>query len=100
MSELRKSDRERFDELRNLVMKAIAKEFEEDGCGKSYEGTFEWTTCYPNYYDDPEGKAGPEFYLLRLHCYVLGPARHYEWTGRTRTEVLEKAEKEIWEWVR
>lgn len=89
----------RFDNLRKTVMKAIAKEFEEDGYGKSYEGTFEWTTCYPNYYDDPDGTAEPEFYVLELHCYVLGPFRHYRWTGKTREEVLDAAEKEILSWL-
>ena len=99
MGELRKTDRERFDDLRQLVMKAIARELEEDPYCKSYEGAFEWTTCYPNYFDDPDGKAAPESYVLTLHCYILGPSRHYDWIGRTRSEVLDKAEKEIMSWL-
>jgi hypothetical protein len=90
----------RFDALRKRVMNAIAEELKKDGHCKSYEGTFEWTTCYPNYFEDPEGKAAPDFYVLRLHCYVLGGGRHYEWCGETRTEVLEKAEKEIDSWLK
>jgi hypothetical protein len=93
------STKYRFDALRQRVMQAIKKELETDGHCKSYEGTFEWTTCYPNYFDDPNGKAAPCFYVLELHCYVLGPARHYRWDGKTRAEVLDKAEEEINSWL-
>lgn len=92
--------KERFDALRKLTMDAIGRELEIDYCGKSYEGIFGWTVCYPSYYDDPEAKAGPEFYALTLHCYVLGPSRHYRITGRTPDEVLEKFEELIKSWVR
>lgn len=92
-------EKARFDALRKLVMDAIRKQLEIDCCCKSYEGAFEWTVCYPTYFDDPEAKEAPEFYVLQLHCYVLGPARHYEWRGKTRTEVLDKAEREIKSWL-
>ena len=85
--------KERFDALRKLTMDAIGRELEIDYCGKSYEGIFEWTVCYPSYYDDPDAKAG-------LHCYVLGPGRHYEWKGRTLKNALDKAEKDINQWIR
>lgn len=49
--------------------------------------------------DDPDAKAGPEFYALTLHCYVLGPSRHYRITGRTPDEVLEKFEELIQSWL-
>ena len=42
----------------------------------------------------------PDFYLIRLHCYVLGPGRHYEWKGRTLKNALDKAEKDINQWIR
>ena len=93
------NEKVRFDALRKLVMDAIRKELEIDCHCKSYEGAFEWLTCYPNYFDDPEAKEGPNFYVLTLHCYVLGPSRHYEWRGKTRGEVLDKAEKEIKSWL-
>ena len=91
--------KERFDALRKLVMNAIGRELEIDYCGKIYEGILEWTVRYPDCYDDPEAKAGPEFYVLKLHCYLLGPSRHYEWRGRTPEIVLNKAEKEIKSWL-
>lgn len=90
---------ERFYELRKKVMKAIEEQLAEDPHCKSYEGTFEWTTCYPNYFEDEKGSKGPCFYVLTLHCYVLGPSRHYDWSGKTRDEALSKAEKEINSWL-
>ena len=89
----------RFEALRKMVMEAIRKELEIDCCCKSYEGVFEWYACYPSYFDDPEAKAEPELYVLTLHCYVLGPGRHYGWRGRTKAEVLDKAEREIKSWL-
>ena len=89
----------RFDALRKRVMAAIAEQLAEDPCCKSYEGAFEWTTCYPNYFDDEKGVAAPNYFVLELHCYVLGPSRHYRWYGKTRTEVLDKAEREIESWL-
>lgn len=98
MAELKK-DKVRFDALRKLVAEAIRKELEIDFHCKSYEGTFEWTVCYPNYFEDNDGTAEPNYYILTLHCYVLGPARHYEWRGETKAEVLDKAEREIKLWL-
>lgn len=93
----KKTDKQRFDELRQLVMKEIAEDIEY---GKSYEGAFNWISHYPNYYEDPEGKRGPVGYTLELHCYLLGPTRHYYWSGKTKEEVLNKAEREIKSWLR
>ncbi len=92
-------EKARFDALRKMVMEAIGEQLEEDPGCKSYEGTFEWTVCYPNYFEDPEATQGPELYVLTLHCYVLGPHRHYDWRGKTKAEALGKAEKEIKSWL-
>ena len=94
-----KQEYERFQKLRQKVMRGIAKALEEDcGC-KSYEGCFEITTCFPNYFDDERGEKEAEFYVITLHCYVLGSARHYEWNGNTFSKALDKAEKEIESWL-
>ena len=90
---------ERFRRLRKVVMKAIEEQPADDPCCKSYEGAFEWTVCYPNYFDDETGDSGADHYVLTLHCYVLGPARHYDWRGKTMDEVLDKAEKDIDSWI-
>lgn len=93
------SDKERFIQLRKKVMAAIKRELEQDSCCKSYEGTFEWTVCYPDYFEDESGDAKPNYYVLTLHCYVLGPSRHYEWRGRTKAKVLDDAEQDIESWL-
>ena len=91
--------KERFFELRKKVMKAIERELDSDPHCKSYEGAFEWTVCYPNYFEDDAGDMGATHFVLTLHCYVLGPARHYDWHGKTMEEVLDKAEKDIFKWI-
>ena len=92
----------RFLALRLCVMQAIRRELERDNSCKSYEGTFEILVSYPDYFDQEyDNKPDqPDFYLIRLHCYVLGPGRHYEWKGRTLKNALDKAEKDINQWIR
>lgn len=90
---------ERFMRLRQIVMKAIEEQLQIDSHCKSYEGAFEWSVCYPNYFEDENAEQGPCYYMLTLHCYVLGPTRHYEWHGKTMDEVLDKAEGEIDSWI-
>ena len=96
-----KAEHERFKALRKKVMDAVGWELtENDGYGKSYEGAFELIVVYPNYYEDYDATQGPESYCIRLHCYVLGPSRHYDWFGKTFGEALSKAEKEILSWIK
>lgn len=93
-----KHEQQRFQTLRQRVIKAIAEELQEDSYCKSYEGTFEIVTCYPNYFEDEIGECRPKAYCIRLHCYVLGPNRHYEWFGSTLGEALDDAERDINQW--
>lgn len=92
----------RFLALRRRVMQAIRRQLEQDSTCKSYEGTFEIFVSYPDYFDrEYDNKSDqPDFYIIRLHCYVLGPGRHYEWKGRTLKNALDKAEKDINQWIR
>lgn len=93
-----KPDITRFNALRSKVFKAIAAQLINDSHCKSYEGTFEVVMGWPNYFEDEQMTAQPWVHII-LHCYVLGPARHYEWKGRTFAEALDKAEKEITGWI-
>ena len=94
-----RQEHERFVALRKRVMKAIEEEL-KNNCGcKSYEGAFELIVGYPNYFEDENGTRGPDSYIIRLHCYVLGPSRHYDWCGRTFGEALTDAEQEIGSWL-
>lgn len=89
---------QRFLKLRQTVMGMIRDAFAEDPYGKSYEGTFELLVNYPNFYEDESGVDEANAYCIRLHCYVLGPDRHYEWWGNTFEEALYDAEAEIRSW--
>lgn len=93
-------EQERFADLRQKVAQAI-RHYLQDDCGhKSYEGTWEMLISYPSYFDDETATAAPDFYQLTLHCYVLGPHRHYVWSGKNWGEVLDKCEVNIDPWVR
>ena len=89
----------RFDRLRQRVMQAIAYELKMDGLCKSYEGAFEVTMSFPEYFQDETGTKPPDFVSITLHCYVLGPSRHYTWRGPTFLDALRKAEAEIDSWI-
>lgn len=94
-------DYKRFLTMRHRVMNAIRIELEKDNSCKSYEGTFEILVSYPDYFERTyENKQDePNIYIIRLHCYVLGPGRHYEWIGATFKEALDKCEEDIKEWT-
>lgn len=88
----------KYSELRLMVNKAIGKYLEHDYGHKSYEGSWELNITFPDYFEDPTGTSGPEWVSLKLHCYILGPNRHYTWEG-TWKQVIEKAKKDIQEWI-
>ena len=92
------TDKLRFIALRCRLFKLIHKELERDPYCKSYEGCLEVLAEYPNYFEDEEAESGPTFYCITLHCYVLGPARHYEFKGKTMGEALNKLDETITEW--
>jgi len=95
-----KQEYAKFNALRKQVAGAIAKELEIDcGC-KSYEGTWELLVSYPNYFEDETATANPDFYQITLHCYVIGPGRHYDWQGRTWGEALRKCKLDIDRWTK
>lgn len=99
-------------DFRKLVFAGVAKALAQDGHCKSYEGTVELHTCWPNYFEangqenwgmtaafggssDPHGM----HYKLVLHCYVLGPGRHYKWEGGDIEDVFERAVADVSQWV-
>lgn len=94
-----KSSQQRFFALRKRLFEAIKSQLEEDSHCKSYEGALEITQCFPNYFEDEYGNGGATYYVIELHCYVIGPHRHYRWDGKTFNEALRKAEREIYSWI-
>ncbi len=78
MNDMNPKEQTEFDRLRRKVADAIAEYLKADYGHKSYEGTWELLIAYPDYFQDSTGTAAPEMYQLTLHCYVLGPGRHYD----------------------
>lgn len=71
-----------------------------DECHKSYEGTFELLLSFPCYFDDGADKDKPDYFEITLHCYVLGPHRHYHWRGNNFKEVVKEARHDIARWIK
>ena len=80
--------KEKFDNCRATLWRLLSGYDWETGC-KSYEGAIEINHYYPRYWDSPDSLPEPESVTIRLHCYVLGPARHYEFSGKTLNEACE-----------
>ena len=91
------SELDRFFKLRQAIFDKIKAALQEDSHCKSYEGAM--LLGFPNYFEQDSEDSCMRCSVL-LNCYVLGPVRHYEWYGRTFTEALDKAEKEIDSWSR
>ncbi len=92
------AEQEQFKVLRQRVADYI-REYLKHDCGhKSYEGTWETFASYPSYFEDETGTAEPDFCTITLHCYILGPHRHYKWDGGTWAEALEKCERDVGQW--
>lgn len=89
------SELNRFFKLRQTIFDKIKAALQEDEHCKSYEGAMR--LGFPNYFEQDSEDSCMRCSVL-LDCYVLGPVRHYEWYGRTFTEALDKAEKEIESW--
>lgn len=83
-----------FAAYRRRLFEAIGEALRRDGHCKPYEGTVE--IRYPTYFADKDG--GGKMALV-LHCYILGPSRHYEWTGRTVAEVVAEADADLTQWI-
>ena len=87
--------------LLRLNVGSYIEDYLKDDCGhKSYEGTWELTVSYPSYFEDDTFNAPPESFIVQLHCYVLGPGRHYSWSGKNWMEALKKCQRDIKLWTR
>lgn len=91
---------QRFLKVRKQVIDVINKMVEEGCDHKSFEGAFEVMAYFPDAFDDEADEVGPTNYAIELHCYLLGPGRHYQWSGRTLDEAVSKCEKDVSEWVK
>lgn len=80
-------------QFRDLVYKGVARALELYGHCKSYEGAID--IHYPGYHH----KDGKGDYYVELHCYVLGPSRHYTWWGDSVDDALSKATVDVQKWI-
>lgn len=93
----------RFVAMRASLFQAIAASLAEDGHCKSYEGAFE--IHVPNFFEDKAAQADygwmrDDAWGIELHCYLIGPNRHYRWSGESFEQALQKAEIDIAAWIR
>ena len=87
-----------FDKLRQKVNKAITyMKCERHEPGKFYEGEWEITFHYPGWDEDAAGTMSPDWCKIKLYCYLIGPSRHYEWTG-TLKEAMSRCRKDVTQW--
>lgn len=87
-----------FLDYRQKVFDAIKTYLEDDNGHKSYEGCFEVTVCYPDYFN-ANGDA-PEQFIIELHMYCIGPRRHYKWIGVTLADALAKCKQDVDCWLK
>lgn len=92
---------EKFLELRKWFMEKL-KKMDDEGdleyC-KSYEGSFELALVYPNFFESEAPYEEKPYVCITLHCYVIGPHRHYDWKGNTIEDAVSKARSDIEKWV-
>ena len=91
---------ERFFALRKRLFEMIGGYFATgEGHCKSYEGQLYLVSDYGNYFDDEEANWKlPQSVTVHLDVYVVGPGRHYDFTGKTLAEALDKFEEALNEW--
>lgn len=89
-------DWDRFYALRKDLHNALNRAIEMGEPGKSWEGEMAVTVFFPGVYDEWDEP------VVRIHAdvYLIGPNRHYDWTGDTFSEALDRAESDIRGWLR
>lgn len=80
---------QRFVTLRDDLLAAIRAHLQRDGHCKPYEGAF--TLELPNVFNSE--------CVIKLSCYVIGPHRHYTWTGPTFAAALDQCERDVRMWI-
>ena len=89
-------DAVRFNRLRWKVNETIRKWWSRGEPGKTYEGEWEVTCSYDG--ADAGDTLHPTYWKIVLHCYLIGPNRHYSWDGRTFADALKKCEYDVTRW--
>lgn len=75
--------------LRERLCLAIHRAIARDGHHKSYEGHME--------VELPDAFGGR--CSAQLHCYVIGPSRHYGWMAERLHDLVNMMERDIDQWI-
>lgn len=89
-------ERNWFISLRGKVFDLIRKILADDPMCKSYEGLFEISAQYGDYFE--EYSTEPEIVVITLHCYLLGKGRHHQFRGKTFEDALCRLQEQVDEW--
>lgn len=89
-----------FQKLRKKLFAHLQTIIDSGEPGKSYEGIFEILCSYPDAWEDPDANGKPDYYEIRLHCYLIGPSRHYDWAGKTLEEAFQKCKNDVELWIK
>ena len=73
-----------FSALRKRLAEALAALLKEGPHHQSYEGTWDLTFGF----------------LIKLHCYLMGPSRHYEWGGTSWEGALLRCRRDVEMWIK
>ena len=84
-----------FHGLRNRFLVAVKEEAKKYP-GKCYEGSMAISFYYPGIYESADDV---EWVKILADCYLLGPSRHYEWSGSNLIEAVHNAAEDIDEWI-
>lgn len=84
-----------FFALRQRVFSAVRNMRRKGEYGKVYEGAMRIQIDFGDADDERFQR-----FIIHLDCYLIGPARHYDWEGQTFREALKKAEKDIDKWIK
>ncbi len=87
-----------LNKVRNKLFAAIKKSFLEDSHCKHYEGAI--SIHVPNYFEQNYNNNSDDKWSIDLHCYVVGPSRHYTWPGPTLSCCIDKMDKDIDSWIK
>lgn len=86
------SQLERF---HSLVHRGVEAALRVDGHCKSYEGRIELLVEVPSYHE----REALTHWTLTLHCYVLGPGRHYTWHATSEDDLFRVATRDVQGWI-
>lgn len=88
-----------FTKLRKKLNNCINYLRDRGEPGKSYEGLWEITIGTPDATEDPNAELPPDWCKIVLHCYLVGPSRHYQWTGKSVEETFKRCKKDVEKWI-